>query len=753
MTEMTLKKLFRHKLLPLVYEKRITGSSLYSVEKRKCFKVTLFKREKTDAFTRTHYLKFIHSTKFLSSKRVFPNVRDNDFGALDVPVTWKKPPLVSIIVPNYNHARYLKERLDSIYNQTYRHFEVILLDDCSTDGSVEVLKEYARKYPENTRLVANEHNSGKVFHQWNKGLELARGEFVWIAESDDYCDRNFLETVLQGLRHQSVMLSFARSVFMQEGKQIWSQEEYLADLPVAWNAPFIMSAHKLVSKAFAIKNVVPNVSSAVFRNIGTIPADIISQWEQMSLCGDWLFYLWLIKGGAVSYTNRVNNYYRIHPGSTSLKIQKTLDYYTETLQISCFVARNYAVDAAVFEVVKKNLIQHCLEKQCITVEEVEKAYSLDKIKESMAGRQPNVLICTYAMVQGGGEVFPIYLANELKRQGIAVTFVDFRGERGEKEIRQKLDRNVPLLALPHVLQLRNVMTMLGADIIHTHHGTIDSAVANAIGNRSFPCKQVVTLHGMYEAVPEEELNKILKAVLPVCSCFVYIADKNLLPLKHVQSQIRLKKIGNGLPYLPLSPYSRTSLGIEEDAFCLSLVSRGFLYKGWMEAVEAVKRANATIQRPVHLLLVGDGECYEALKQQDLPPFIHLMGRQGYVRNYFAMSDAGLLPSYFKGESFPLVVIESLMSGAPIIASDVGEIRNMITDTDGGVAGALFELKDGKVPVDTLTDIIVRLATDSSLYGELKRRVAPIARKFEISCTARQYIDVYNKVWKNVEPTA
>lgn len=81
--------------------------------------------------------------------------------------------------------------MDSIYQQTYQNIEVILLDDFSSDNSVEILKQYAKKYPHKTRLVVNEQNSGRVFRQWNKGLALAKGELIWIAESDDYCDTNF----------------------------------------------------------------------------------------------------------------------------------------------------------------------------------------------------------------------------------------------------------------------------------------------------------------------------------------------------------------------------------------------------------------------------------------------------------------------------------------------------------------------------------------------------------------------------------
>lgn len=53
-------------------------------------------------------------------------------------------PKKSIIVPNYNHAKYLPKRLDSIVNQTFQNFEVILLDDCSTDNSLEIIEEYAK---------------------------------------------------------------------------------------------------------------------------------------------------------------------------------------------------------------------------------------------------------------------------------------------------------------------------------------------------------------------------------------------------------------------------------------------------------------------------------------------------------------------------------------------------------------------------------------------------------------------------------
>ncbi|HIZ01560.1 MAG TPA: glycosyltransferase family 4 protein, partial [Candidatus Bacteroides merdipullorum] len=126
------------------------------------------------------------------------------------------------------------------------------------------------------------------------------------------------------------------------------------------------------------------------------------------------------------------------------------------------------------------------------------------------------------------------------------------------------------------------------------------------------------------------------------------------------------------------------------------------------------------------------------------PYIHLLGRKGDVRSYFAMSDIGLLPSYFKGESFPLVLIESLMSGTPVIASDIGEIRNMLTNEAGEMAGIVFSLNDGKVPVDVLAQHIRELASNEALYQKLKANIPSIVQKFDIYNTARQYLKVYEE---------
>ena len=83
-------------------------------------------------------------------------------------------PKVSVVVPNYNHAPYLKTRIGSILEQTFQNFELILLDDCSTDGSADILRSYADN-PHVACTDINTRNTGSPFAQWLKGIGRAKG--------------------------------------------------------------------------------------------------------------------------------------------------------------------------------------------------------------------------------------------------------------------------------------------------------------------------------------------------------------------------------------------------------------------------------------------------------------------------------------------------------------------------------------------------------------------------------------------------
>lgn len=133
-------------------------------------------------------------------------------------------PLVSVVVPNYNYKRYLNLRIQSILQQTYQNIELILLDDASTDGSEEVLSDY-QDHAKVSHILLNEHNTGNPFKQWFKGMQLAKGKYIWIAEADDLCELTFLEKVVPLMeKYQQAAVCFAGSKYIDKDGNVLSYD-------------------------------------------------------------------------------------------------------------------------------------------------------------------------------------------------------------------------------------------------------------------------------------------------------------------------------------------------------------------------------------------------------------------------------------------------------------------------------------------------------------------------------------------------
>lgn len=233
-----------------------------------------------------------------------------------------KFPLISVIVPNYNHEKYLKKRLDSIFNQTYKNFEVILLDDSSTDKSTDILSEYAKR--ENVKFcVFNKENSGNTFVQWLKGIELSKGDFIWIAESDDYCDVDFLEKVSAPLlQDEEIMLSYCQSNKVDgKGNKMGNWIDYTNSLnEQTFKNDFIESGNLFISKFLIFKNVIPNASAVLLRKRNlTLHNDILLH-NNLRTCGDWIIYFNQIMCFKVSFVAESLNNFRYHPNSVIAKV-------------------------------------------------------------------------------------------------------------------------------------------------------------------------------------------------------------------------------------------------------------------------------------------------------------------------------------------------------------------------------------------------------------------------------------------------
>jgi glycosyltransferase involved in cell wall biosynthesis len=236
-------------------------------------------------------------------------------------------PVISVIVPNFNHAPYLEQRIESILNQTFQDFELILLDDCSTDSSVEVLKRYA-EHPKLSHLVINEQNSGSTFRQWDKGIALAKGEYVWIAESDDVADPFFLETISKFINNQTdIGLAYTQSRLIDSKGNVTYEPALEKVDPVKK-----YSGTEFIRKKLLFSNVIWNASMMIFRKSLYENIDK-SQFVNMKYCGDWFFYTLISEHSNVLEISQVLNNFRVHSQNVSTKAESYGKTFFEGLDI------------------------------------------------------------------------------------------------------------------------------------------------------------------------------------------------------------------------------------------------------------------------------------------------------------------------------------------------------------------------------------------------------------------------------------
>jgi len=248
-------------------------------------------------------------------------------------------PFVTVIVPNYNHAPFLRQRLDSILEQSFQDFEWILLDDCSSDQSAAILREYADKRP-NSQLIINDKNSGSPFAQWNKGAQLARGAFLWIAESDDIAHRDLLATNVAAIQQNpDAAMAYCQSVFVnekgEEGNNYLENYKFIYKTD-RWEKDFYSEGKEECRSYMLRHNSIPNASAVLFRKsifleAGPLPID----WK---LNGDWMFYCKLLQLGGLVFSAQTLNYFRKHEQTQRQRANADATAYFEILQLADFIS-------------------------------------------------------------------------------------------------------------------------------------------------------------------------------------------------------------------------------------------------------------------------------------------------------------------------------------------------------------------------------------------------------------------------------
>lgn len=226
--------------------------------------------------------------------------------------------MVSVIIPNYNHAPFLVQRIDSVLRQTWQDLEIIILDDCSTDDSKSIIEQY-RNHEKVSHIILNETNSGSTFKQWQRGIEFAKGEWIWIAESDDWCEPILLETLLDGSKSNSSLAIAQSLVVAANGEILWSSKADYFEKNVE-GLTFVQN--KMLLDNFGI----PNASMCIFKRSAYFNID--NEFTNYKFCGDWLFWILIALQGDVFISGKVLNYFRKHEKDVSGEAYRTgLSYW------------------------------------------------------------------------------------------------------------------------------------------------------------------------------------------------------------------------------------------------------------------------------------------------------------------------------------------------------------------------------------------------------------------------------------------
>lgn len=269
-----------------------------------------------------------------------------------------KSPTISAILPNYNYAEYLSSRLDEVLNQSYPVAEVIILDDASTDASVSCINTKLAEIKDSLpkikfKTILNKKNSGSVFAQWQKGIEQATSDYLWIAELDDSASPEFLKTaILPILKDSNIVLSYTNSQLVGS-VSVKDRFRTIYDLFRRGRLlkSYVVAGSTEVEKNLAIFNSIPNVSACIIKNLPELSA-ILDGAKSFRLSGDWYLYLNLLKHGNLAYSQKKLNSHRLSEESVTSRT-KLKDRFDETKKIHALANQIYDLPESTKDRMKK----------------------------------------------------------------------------------------------------------------------------------------------------------------------------------------------------------------------------------------------------------------------------------------------------------------------------------------------------------------------------------------------------------------
>ena len=385
-----------------------------------------------------------------------------------------------------------------------------------------------------------------------------------------------------------------------------------------------------------------------------------------------------------------------------------------------------------------------------------------------------ILLLSETLCAGGAELFVVRLANALSKGGHDVMIAVMNGEMVHPGVTGRIDPAVTVekafqpakrslhradrmlralridLPLIHRMQRRwldAIVRRWKPDVVHSHLVKADWLAA-VVKRRIGGFRHVLTVHGEQIAYTERsaspqmlQYERRLQETLGQADGIAVISDEQERHFGELYqvAGTAITRIYNGYekPAPDAGGPSRARLELPDDKIIFGMVSRGIPEKGWGEAIaafECIRRDDSV------LVLLGEGPFFDQLDKA--PDGVILPGFTANPIEWIRHFDVGLLPSRYVGESLPTVIVEYLMCGVPVIASDIGEIGKMMRTSDGELAGVLIAGSDSRHIIGELADAMELLADDGVLRQRLATRAIAASQKFDMAVCIEHYERLY-----------
>lgn len=605
-----------------------------------------------------------------------------------------KDPVVSVVVPNYNGAGFLRRRLESIIKQTFCDLEIIIIDDASTDNSLEIIGEYLG-YP-SVRLIQNKQNSGSPFKQWQRGFLEAKGEMVWIAEADDYCEPDFLQKLLPFFNDAYVVLAYCNSYMVNEQDSVTGDYSgfYAPLSPVRWNSPYVENAVNEINSGLGIKNTIPNSSAVVIRR-NAVPPELFEELQQYVFSGDWFFYTQIIINRMVAYCPEKLNYHRKHSQTltalfNTAKVNRLLE---ETGRIHSLIASRYALEPGFpghWEI-----------------------YIREQVKAFYPILRKTELDRYYPFVENRSKIITSVKKNRSKKRIVFITTNDHSSNGGSEHLWRLAaieagKRGHPVMVVikkwePEPFFIRNLFDA-GVQVVYKDAGHFERVIGFApdvviislsdqdegIGyfeectkhNLPYIIVNHLTKEPKYWPIRRDILTRVRKG---------YLGARGVLFTGKNNQRLMEKRLNCTIPRAGIfyNPYdvdrdillsfpdmkSGIRLACPANFLCIHkaqhLAIKLFNMKKWRN-------------RPVHLNFYGEGDDLELIVQMAKNLGLTNVTFHGYVNDILAVwrdNHAIFLSSFMEG--LPLVTVGAMLCSRVPIVTDVGSHREIIDDNISG----------------------------------------------------------------------